>query len=141
MTTPEDPDKDIPVYVGPSMLRQKLRSLVHLKEQKAAIQERIILLSAEIERELQKTAIYQRRDGTRMRATVVRPDPQVKVDLNHLREVDPQLFEKITKTVLDSPALGRALEDGSVTKATAEATMRLEEVKPYVLFTPLTEED
>lgn len=91
-----------------------------------------------LERRIPKTAIYTDDFGTEWRATVVRPDDKVTVNLDLLRTYDPELFEAVTRPALDSKALKRAFKGGRVTQRAAQAMVATPS-SPSVRLTANTE--
>lgn len=119
----------------------KLRLLEVKKEQLADLTDEVKVLQAEVEAMVVKSATFRSVDGRLFRASVSRPKGRVNVDLGRLMEVDPELFERITKPVVDSPALTRALEQGWVSEATASQTMTVTPITPSVRIDLITEEE
>ena len=61
-----------------------------------------------------RSRLYADETGVPWRATVVRPDDTVLVNLEMVKRLDPQLYEQITVTALNRKALNKALRAGQV---------------------------
>jgi hypothetical protein len=77
-------------------------------------------------------------DGQRMRASLVQSVTH-DVNLVRLQEMDPYLFERVTKRVVDSTALKKAMNMGHFTEQTA-STLSVKPRAAYVTFSAITED-
>lgn len=135
------PDEDdlSTVVVENGDLLMLLWRLEDLKAQKDAIETELRVVTMAIEAQVQKTAIFTDPEGRPVRATVVRPAPTVKVNLDLVAQMRPELYQTITKTVLDGPALKKAFKAGHVDVEVARAAMWTSDISPSVKLTFLDE--
>lgn len=85
------------------------RQIEDLKAEKDILTERV---AKELAAEGHRTVGVATPQGERIRATVTQT-PTKQVNLVQLREINPDLYRKITKTVLDATALNRELNKGN----------------------------
>jgi predicted phage-related endonuclease len=77
-------------------------------------------------------------DGNRMRVSLVQSVTH-DVNLVRLQDMDPYLYEKVTKRVVDSAALKKAMNMGHFNEQTA-STLSVKPRAAYVTFTPISED-
>jgi len=127
---------------------QLARTIVRLNDIKAAIaqlDEEKAFITEQLAKELQDSGstIAARPDGTMIKATVVRGTTR-EVNMVRLEELDPDLFNKVTKRSIDTRALDRAINAGYFNTAEMLATLSIREKAPYVrlsAFDPYAEDE
>jgi len=129
-----------PVVTDETLL-QKLWRLEFLKGELDHIKTEMSLLTADIERTVEDSVIFTDPDGVDYRAKVIRPSPRVDVDLHMLSVRRPELYQRITKTVLDSPALTKALKAGAVDPEIANEAFSFTPITPHVRFTDVSSQN
>lgn len=120
-------------------LLQLLWRLEDLKAKKAEVDDELKVVTMAIEQQVERSAVFTDPNGRPVRATVVRPAPTVKVNLDLVAEMRPELYQAITKTVLDGGALKKAFHAGMVDPDIAQAAMWKSDISPSVKLTFLDE--
>lgn len=111
-----------------------LQRLERLKREQAALQEEIDYLTEWAAKTITKAAHYER-DDLDVTVTVVRGQ-STSVDLEALREINPDLAAEITKQVIDTTQFKKAQDLGFFKAGRAEsAAVVVAPKKPYVKFT------
>jgi hypothetical protein len=123
------------VVIEQGDLLMLLWRLEDLKIKKEEVEAELKVVTMAIEAQVEKTALFTDPNGRPVQATVTRPSPRVDVDIEKIRVMRPELFERITKTVLDGPALKKAFKAGWVDTEVAEAAMWTRDISPSVKLT------
>ena len=127
--------KDATSIDSMSDLGRDLRRLYDLKQQKAALDDEIVFLNIEIAKELESPVEVTAANGDRLRASYVSSETY-DVDLATLASLDRDLFNRVTKQVLDSAAFKKAVTGGELAPDIASAVVN---VKPRAGFVKLTQ--
>lgn len=128
------------VIVENGDLLMLLWRLESLKSQKEHIEAELKVVTMAVEAQVAKSALFTDPEGRPARATVVRPAPKVNVNLDLISQMRPELYQTITKTVLDGPALKKAFRAGMVDPEVARAAMWKSDISPSVKITFLDEQ-
>lgn len=113
---------------------EDLKRLARLKREQAALQQEIDYLTEWASKTIAKAATYED-DDLDVTVTVVRGQ-STSVDLEALREINPDLAEQITKQVIDNDQFKKAQELGFFKAGRSEANaVIVAPKKPYVKFT------
>lgn len=108
------------------------RQIDELKAEKDILTERV---AKELEAHALRTVGVRTPSGDAMRATVTRT-PTRQVNLAHLRKVNSELYNKVTKSVLDTTALNRELNKGSFNEA-EQHLITVSYSKPFLRFSDI----
>ena len=134
-----DTDDGVPLRRAPRSIASKLRRLTHLKERKSAIENEIEVVQAELDAMLGSGPIaFPGRAGREFQATVVRGSTET-VDLEYWRAHASEVYEQITKPVLDKEAFIRLYNAGRITDEEVKASVSSKPKKTYVLITPISQ--
>lgn len=140
MTDPQYEPTPVEEVDGPTALAiarlQEVRSEIELLKGEAEV------LTQHIAAGLRRSTVITGIDGRPWRATVVRPDPKVKVDLNVLSRVMPaEYYDQATKRVLDTDGFKRLAKAGVVTPEMVQAACTFTDTNPSVRFIPYSTEE
>lgn len=112
-----------------------LERLEEIRAQADLLVEENRSITMQLEALVHRTVMFTDPAGVPWRATVVRPDATVNVDLETVKRLDPGLYDRITTTALDRTALNKALRAGAISVTVAEQAMTLRPNSPSVRLT------
>lgn len=122
-----------------SDLGRDLRRLHELKQQKSAIEDEITFLNIEIAKELTGPVELTAPNGDKLRASYVSSET-FDVDLTTLARLDLDLFNRVTKQVLDSTAFKKAVTGGELAPDIAAVVVNIKPRAGFVKLTHVKEE-
>lgn len=132
-----------PEYDTTTMLGYDLQRLAELKASIDALEAERKSLSEQVIKQLEaeghRSVTLVPDSGQRMRATVNRSATK-EVNLVKLREMDEDLYEYVTKRVVDSTALDHAINTHKFTEA-ALHTISIKQRSPYIRFSLINEHE
>ena len=113
---------------------EDLNRLQRLKRERDALEQEITFLTEWAAKRITKNATWTDGDTT-FTATIVR-GKNTSIDLDALREINPDLADQITKQVIDTTKLKQAQDLGFFGNTRPEASaVVVTDKKPYVKFT------
>jgi hypothetical protein len=138
MTHPQFEPTPVEEVDGPTLLA--IARLMEVRSEIETLQAEAKVLTMEIEKGLHRSTTLVGSDGQTWRATIVRPDPKVKVDLAALSRY-PEIYARATKPMLDSEAFKRMAKAGVITREIVEHTCTFTPVSPSVRYVPFGEKE
>jgi len=132
----EEPDEAIVATPATNAgIYARVIRLMQIRAEIDILKEEAGQVTYELEQLVPRTALFADQFGDQWRATVVRPDDTVLVNLDQVLSMSPELYHRITKVDLDRHALNRALRAGAVSREVADAAMSLRPNSPSVRLT------
>lgn len=107
-----------------------LERLVDLKTQRNALDHEIEFLEEQLSKAIDDPVFYER-DGQKYKATVVRGET-FTVNAEALLSINPELYEHVTKKVIDNAAFKRVVTNGDIDAEIANSIITIKEKKPYL---------
>lgn len=126
-------DNDDPIGREIVRINDLRRQIDDLKAEKDMLTERVV---KQLEAEGMRTVAVATPQGENMRVTVTRT-PSRQVNLVQLKEINEDLYRKITKPVLDTAALTRELNKGSFTENEMHSTISVTYSRPFLRFSDI----
>jgi hypothetical protein len=116
-----------------------LERLVDLKSQRNALDHEIEFLEEQLSKAIDDPVFYER-DGQQYKATVVRGET-FTVNAEELLRVAPELYEHVTKKVIDNAAFKRVVTNGDIDAQIANSIITIKEKKPYLRVGQIKDSD